>query len=104
MGGHASGGAVDTMDYFTIASAGNATDFGNLTAALTKKGVISNGTKSWNGTDIITIATAANATLLTADADYVASYTSFAEDSTSKANSTAGRMFAIAPGWIAATG
>ena len=103
MGGSAAS-SVDTMDYFTIASVGNATDFGNLTANTTKKGVISNGTKSWNGTDIITIATAANATLLTADADYVASYTAFPADSTAKANGTAVAQFAIAPGWIAATG
>ena len=102
MGGSAAS-SVDTMDYFTIASAGNATDFGNLTANTTKKGVISNGTKSWNGTDIITIATAANATLLSADADYISSYTSFG-DSSAKANSTAPSQFAIAPGWIAATG
>ena len=102
MGG-TDGNDVDTMDYFTIASAGNATDFGNLTAALNKKGVISNGTKSWNGTDIITIGTAANATLLTADADYVSSYTSFG-DSSARANVTASAQFAIAPGWIAATG
>jgi len=103
MGGSAAS-SVDTMDYFTIASTGNATDFGNLTANTTKKGVISNGTKSWNGTDIITIATAANATLLTADADYVASYTAFPADSIAKANSAAVAQFAIAPGWIAATG
>jgi len=103
MGGSAAS-SVDTMDYFTIASTGNATDFGNLTANTTKKGVISNGTKSWNGTDIITIATAANATLLAADADYVASYTAFPADSIAKANGTAVAQFAIAPGWIAATG
>ena len=99
----AGGGKRDVIDFMTFASAGNATDFGNLTAALNKKGVISNGTKSWNGTDIITIATAANATLLSADADYVSSYTSFG-NSSARANITASSQFAIAPGWIAATG
>jgi len=104
MGGYG-GSAVDTMDYYTIASAGNATDFGNLTAAVEKLGVISNGTKSWNGTDIITIATAANATLLSADADYVASYDAFPNNSINRANQSQQSVrFGIAPGWIAATG
>tara|TARA_R110000751_G_scaffold304840_2_gene420619 strand:- start:112 stop:1167 length:1056 start_codon:yes stop_codon:yes gene_type:complete len=106
MGGRsASSGNQDAMDYYTIASAGNATDFGNLTAAAEKLGVISNGTKSWNGIDIITIATAANATLLTADDNYVASYTSFPGNSINRGNQSQQNVkFGIAAGWIAATG
>ena len=69
------GGAstIDTIDYVTISTPGNATDFGDLTVGRRYFGACSNGTRGvWgggynnsgsNGTiDYITIATTANAT------------------------------------------
>ena len=37
------GSSSDTIDYVTIAHTGNATDFGNLTAAVSETGGCSNG-------------------------------------------------------------
>ena len=69
-----SGDVVDIMEYFTFASAGNATDFGNLTAAKNKgagfgndtKGLYAGGRNSGavrvQNIDAITIASTGNAT------------------------------------------
>ena len=43
MGGSLSSGFSDTMDYITIASAGNATDFGDMSATRTEMGGMGNG-------------------------------------------------------------
>ena len=43
--GGKNGGMVDVMDYVTIASLGNASDFGNLQAAKGYGGAVSNGSR-----------------------------------------------------------
>jgi hypothetical protein len=64
------GGQANTIDYITMSSAGNATDFGDLTASRTYVGSLSNKTlgvfpggvgSSDNTIDYITIASAGNA-------------------------------------------
>lgn len=63
------GGQANTIDYITMASAGNATDFGDLTASRSYHGSLSNKTNgvfpggiSSNTTiDFITIASTGNA-------------------------------------------
>jgi hypothetical protein len=70
--GYSSGGPVNTIDYITIASTGNATDFGDMTNTYYGKGGTSNSTRgifcggnspgsSENTIDYITIASAGNA-------------------------------------------
>ena len=44
MGGDESGGAVNTVGYITIASVGNATDFGDLSAVSKEGSAVSNKT------------------------------------------------------------
>jgi len=61
--------ALDTLDYVTIGTAGNATDFGNLTAADVHlctansivRGLIFSGQQRTQAIDYITIASAGNA-------------------------------------------
>ena len=56
-GENASGTKVNVVDYITFASAGNATDFGNLTGNRTRSGVCSSDTRalSAGGADAISI-------------------------------------------------
>ena len=71
-GNDAGGNASDVIDYVTIASVGNATDFGNLTASGYNLAGVSSGTRavfglrardaSTNVMDYITIASTGNAT------------------------------------------
>ena len=72
-GGYSSGGVDNAIDYITIASTGNATDFGDLTVARNQAPAsMSNGTRgvfaggrtstSVNTIDYITIASTGNAT------------------------------------------
>jgi hypothetical protein len=69
-GGQVSGAANNTIDYINISSAGNATDFGDLTVARSVLGacasstraVWANGTPTTNVIDYVTIATTGNAT------------------------------------------
>ena len=69
MGGYRTTANDDTIDYVTIASLGNATDFGDVTVAGSRDGNgLSNGTRGvcgvwWTATqmDYITIATTGNA-------------------------------------------
>ena len=73
LGGTDSIAVVNTIDYITIASTGNATDFGDLTSIRgympgvnsTTRGVTGGGSNGSTGVDImeyITIATTGNAT------------------------------------------
>lgn len=69
-GGSVSGTANNTVDYINISSAGNATDFGDLTVARSVLGscasstraVWANGSPTTNVIDYVTIATTGNAT------------------------------------------
>jgi hypothetical protein len=69
-GGSVSGAANNTIDYINISSAGNATDFGDLTVARSVLGacasstraVWANGSPTTNVIDYVTIATTGNAT------------------------------------------
>jgi hypothetical protein len=71
-GGGTTSVAVNIIDFVTIATAGNATDFGDLTVARRIPGTSSNNTRgvfgagittvNVNTIDFITIATAGNAT------------------------------------------
>ena len=70
MGGGYVSGDVDTMDYFAIATPGNATDFGDLTDGRRGSDAVSNGTRGlWGGgrlalvdtIDYVTIASTGNA-------------------------------------------
>ena len=45
MGAEISGGSDDIIDYITIASTGNATDFGDMLAAVYASGCASNSTR-----------------------------------------------------------
>ena len=68
MGGY-SGGDTNAIEFITIASAGNSTDFGDLTAARRNGGSLSNslrclyagGHTSLNTIDFVIIATTGNA-------------------------------------------
>jgi len=64
------GTAVDIMDYITLGSAGNATDFGNLQNATSPHAGTSTGVKGIVDENLFTIATAANATLIPSFVDY----------------------------------
>ena len=89
-GGNAGSGAVNVMDYVTIASTGNATDFGNLTVARTNgaavnsttRGIVAVGDQSGTNItiDYITIASAGYSTdfgnLTAADTSRVAIHSS----------------------------
>jgi trimeric autotransporter adhesin len=69
-GGQVTGAANNTIDYINISSAGNATDFGDLTVARSvlgscassTRGVWANGTPTTDVIDYVTIATTGNAT------------------------------------------
>ena len=69
MGGHTGGGTVNTIDYITIATTGNATDFGDLTRTATEGGALANATRGMhtggypytNAIDYVTIASIGNA-------------------------------------------
>jgi len=69
-GGGDTGSASNIIDYVTIASAGNATDFGDLTAARiyvascsnSTRGLFGGGSGPSNVIDYVTIASAGNAT------------------------------------------
>jgi hypothetical protein len=72
-GGEVSGATQNVIDYITISSAGNATDFGDLTLSREKGGACSNGSRGVFGAgnggtganttiDYITISSAGNAT------------------------------------------
>ena len=69
-GGEIGGSAVNTMEFVTIATTGNVTDFGDMTVARTRlagcssytRGVFGGGSSATNVMDYITIATAGNAT------------------------------------------
>jgi len=63
-GTYDSGTPTDVIDYVTIASTGNATDFGNLTFAMNPGPVCSNGVAGLAHLNTFTIATAANATTI----------------------------------------
>jgi hypothetical protein len=62
------GNPVDTMDYITVATAGNATDFGNLVAVnrqgacvnSTTRGIIGGGTSQFGATNTLQYITIAN--------------------------------------------
>ena len=69
MGGYISGADTNSIDFITIASAGDATDFGDITAARRNGGNVSNslrclyagGHTSLNTIDFVIIATTGNA-------------------------------------------
>ena len=52
-GGETSGGASDVIDYVTIASTGNALDFGNLLSAKFKVGGAAGATRGLFGKDAV---------------------------------------------------
>ena len=68
MGGNGSGGNKNIIDYITIASTGNATDFGDLTAATQLaqaassklRGVYAGGLSETNVIEYVTIASTGN--------------------------------------------
>ena len=82
-------GTTNVMDYVTIASPGNATDFGNLTVGRRLNGACSNGTKGFFGggypttnvIDYVTIDTTGNA-IDFGDLTVTRLYTSCCSDST----------------------
>ena len=68
-GGYDGSGGINQMDYFTLASAGNGVDFGNLTASRwycrgvssSTRGVVSGGSNAQTTMDYVEIATLGNA-------------------------------------------
>jgi len=80
--------ATNTIEYITMGTAGNSTDFGNLTATDSSRCAVHSSTLAYlhGGENVITMATAANATA----SGYAFRFT--------------GGGDAVCPGWIAYNG